>query len=141
MRLHPHSPCQIRWEQWRVFFNLISLSHQGRGILYEVMRDTIITKIMLDWHLYLIRCNDGSLYTGITTDVARRFAEHQGNGDMEAKYLRGREPLVLVFQKKIGNRSLALSVESKVKKLSKARKEELTRDNTHIDEIIKQVGT
>ncbi len=96
---------------------------------------------MLDWHLYLIRCYDGSLYTGITTDVARRFAEHQGNGNAGAKYLRGRGPLVLVFQKKLGSRSLALGVESRVKKLSKARKEELVRDNTRIDEVIKQVGS
>ena len=51
------------------------------------------------------------------------------------------EPLVLVFQKKLGSRSLALGVESKVKKLSKARKEELIRANTHIDEIIKQVSS
>ena len=96
---------------------------------------------MLDWHLYLVRSRDGSLYTGITTDVARRFAEHQGNGDTGAKYLRGRGPLVLVFQKKLGSRSLALAVESKVKKLSKTRKEELIRDNTHIDEIIKLVSS
>ncbi len=96
---------------------------------------------MLDWHLYLVRCRDGSLYTGITTDVARRFAEHQGNGDAGAKYLRGRGPLVLVFQKKLGSRSLALGVESKVKKLSKARKEELIRDNTRIEVIIKQVSS
>ena len=96
---------------------------------------------MLDWHLYLVRCRDGSLYTGITTDVARRFAEHQGNSGAGAKYLRGREPLVLVFQRKLGGRSLALGVESKVKKLSKARKEELIRDNTHIDEIIKLVSS
>ncbi len=96
---------------------------------------------MLDWHLYLVRCHDGSLYTGITTDVARRFAEHQGNNDAGAKYLRGRGPLVLVFQKKIGSRSLALVVESKVKELSKARKEELIRANTRIDEIIKQIGS
>ena len=96
---------------------------------------------MLDWHLYLVRSRDGSLYTGITTDVTRRFAEHQGNGDTGAKYLRGRGPLVLVFQKKLGSRSLALAVESKVKKLSKTRKEELIRDNTHIDEIIKLVSS
>ncbi|MFC1946144.1 GIY-YIG nuclease family protein [Chloroflexota bacterium] len=96
---------------------------------------------MLDWHLYLIRCHDGSLYTGITTDVGRRFAEHQGKGDTGAKYLRGREPLVLVFQKNLGSRSLALGVESRVKKLSKARKEELIRTDSRIDEIIKQVGS
>ena len=100
-----------------------------------------ITNIMLDWHIYLIRCHDGSLYTGITTDVARRFAEHQGNGDTGAKYLRGRGPLILVFKKKLGSRSLALGVESKVKKLSKARKEELIRTGKHIEVIIKQVGS
>ncbi len=94
----------------------------------------------MDWHLYLIRCHDGSLYTGITTNVARRFAEHQENRGAGAKYLRGREPLMLVFQKKLGSRSLALSVESKVKKLSKARKEELIRADSRIDEIIKQVS-
>ncbi len=96
---------------------------------------------MLDWHLYLVRCHDGSLYTGITTNVNRRFAEHQENNGAGAKYLRGRKPLVLVFQKKLGSRSLALGVENKVKKLSKTRKEELVKDNTRIDEIIKQVGT
>ena len=48
---------------------------------------------------------------------------------------------MLVFQKKLGNRSLALGVESKVKKLSKVRKEELIRANTRIDEIIKQVSS
>src|SRR4030042_415295 len=98
-------------------------------------------EMMLDWHLYLIRCHDGSLYTRITTDVARRFAEHQENKGAGAKYLRGRGPLVLVFQKKLGSRSLALSVESKVKKLSKERKEELIRTKKHIEVIINQVGS
>ena len=96
---------------------------------------------MFYWYLYLVRCRDGSLYTGITTDVARRFAEHQENNGAAAKYLRGRGPLVLVFQKKLGSRSLALGVESKVKKLSKARKEELIRTGEHIEVIIKQVGS
>ncbi len=89
---------------------------------------------MQDWYLYLIRCRDGSLYTGITTDVARRFAEHQnGKG---SKYLRGRSPLILVFQKKLGTKNLALAVENKVKKLTKAKKEELIKDETKIAEII-----
>ncbi len=96
---------------------------------------------MLDWHLYLVRCHDGSLYTGIATDVARRFAEHQESSSAGAKYLRGRGPLILVFQKKLGSRSLALGVESKVKKLSKAGKEELIRTKKHIEVIIKHVGS
>ena len=95
---------------------------------------------MADWYLYLIRCRDGSLYTGIATDVARRFAEHQGKGDTGAKYLRGRGPLTLVFQKKLGSRSLALKVESRVKKLSKARKEKLIRTGEYIEEVIRQVA-
>jgi len=73
------------------------------------------------WFLYLIRCKDGALYTGITTDVDRRFAEHQsGKG---AKYLRGKTPLTLAFQQKIGSRSAALKAEASIKKLSKADKE------------------
>ena len=96
---------------------------------------------MLDWHLYQVRCQDGSLYTGITTNVARRFAEHQENNGVEAKYLRGRGPLVLVFQKNLGSRSMALGVESKVKRLSKGKKEELIRTRKHIEVIIKQVGS
>ncbi len=95
---------------------------------------------MLDWYLYLIRCNDDSLYTGITTDVARRFVEHQENSGMGAKYLRGKGSLTLVFQKKLGDRSLALGVENKVKKLSKVRKENLIRNMECIEDIIKQVG-
>ena len=94
---------------------------------------------MSDWYLYLLRCSDGSLYTGITTNVARRFAEHRENRCIGAKYLRGRRPLTLVFQKKLGSRSLALAVESKVKRLSKKRKEDLIRTNEHIEVIIKEV--
>ena len=95
---------------------------------------------MLVWHLYLVRCHNDSLYSGITTDVARRFAEHQQNKGAGAKYLRGRGPLKLVFQKKVGSKSLALAVESKVKKLSKIRKEELITSATRIEALIKQAS-
>jgi len=59
---------------------------------------------------------------------------------MGAKYLRGRGPLELVFQQKLGSRSLAQAIESRVKKLSKASKEELLRADRSIDEIITQVS-
>ena len=52
---------------------------------------------MTAWFIYIIRCADGSLYTGITTDVSRRFAEHARSGPRAARYLRGRGPLTLVF--------------------------------------------
>jgi putative endonuclease len=78
-----------------------------------------------EWSLYIIRTRGGALYTGITTDVARRFAEHQTGGPRCAKYLRGRRPLQLVFQQEIGTRSAALQAETAVKKLPKAAKEAL----------------
>ena len=94
---------------------------------------------MSEWYLYMVRRRNGSLYTGITMDVARRFAEHQTDKGKGAKYLRGRRPLTLVFQHKIGNRSLALAVEGRIKKLSKARKEELIRNAKTIEATIEAV--
>ncbi|MDX8398384.1 MAG: GIY-YIG nuclease family protein [Mariprofundaceae bacterium] len=73
------------------------------------------------WFVYLIRCNGGFLYTGITTDIKRRFAQHQcGKG---AKYLRGKAPLHLVHQQLVGTHSEALKEEIRIKKLPKAKKE------------------
>jgi putative endonuclease len=76
-----------------------------------------------EWFLYLIRCADRSLYTGITTDVDRRFAEHCAQGRLCAKYLRGRGPLTLVLQVRVGTRVEAARLEVRVKRLSKAGKE------------------
>jgi len=75
------------------------------------------------WSVYLVRCGDDSLYTGVATDVARRFAEHVEGGARAAKYLRGRGPLRLVFAAEIGARGAALTCEYRVKRLSRARKE------------------
>ncbi|MBW1898664.1 MAG: GIY-YIG nuclease family protein [Deltaproteobacteria bacterium] len=80
-----------------------------------------------EWYLYMIRCHDGSLYTGISNDVARRFEKHREMGKQGAKYLRGMGPLKLVFQKKIGDKSAALKMEHKIKKLSKSQKEIIIR--------------
>ena len=79
------------------------------------------------WSVYLIRCQDQSLYTGIATDVARRFAEHQQSGGRGAKYLAGRGPLRLVFKQPVGSKSLALRIEHRIKRLPKAKKERLIR--------------
>ena len=78
------------------------------------------------WYIYIIRCGDNSLYTGIATDVERRLEEHQR--DKGARYLRGRGPLQLVFQRVVGTRSQASKVEYQIKKLSKVRKETLISD-------------
>lgn len=88
------------------------------------------------WSVYLVRCGTGALYTGIATDVARRLTEHRQARGKGAKYLRGRGPLSLVFEKEVGTKGLALSVESRIKKLSKARKEALIGQDHVISEII-----
>ena len=74
--------------------------------------------------VYLVRCADGSLYTGIATDVARRISEHESS-TRGAKYLRGRGPLKLAFAKEVGDRSEASRIENIVKSLAKADKEAL----------------
>lgn len=74
------------------------------------------------WSVYMVRCGDGSLYTGIATDVDRRFSEHLEQGPKTAKYLRGRLPLELVYRKEIGNRSEASKEELRIKRLSVSAK-------------------
>ena len=75
------------------------------------------------WYLYILRCRDGSLYTGITTDVQTRLEAHRaGKG---AKYTRGRGPLELVYSENCGDHSAALKREFQVKALPRAEKMKL----------------
>ena len=78
-----------------------------------------------EWFLYLIRCSDNSLYCGVTTDVSRRFREHQAGKAKSARYLRGRGPLELVFSEPVGARSTALRYEYQLKRKPKTTKEKL----------------
>jgi putative endonuclease len=88
----------------------------------------------LEWHVYMVRRSDGSLYTGIATDIGRRFAEHQsGKG---AKYLRGRSPLKLAFKAKVGKRSLALRIERSIKRLPKSEKEKIVEEGIDVSRVI-----
>ncbi len=87
------------------------------------------------WSLYILRCQDGSLYTGISTDIARRLEEHQQGSTKGAKSLRGKGPLRLVFSEVMSNRSAALKVEYKVKQLSKSEKEALVRRELSIHSL------
>lgn len=75
------------------------------------------------WYLYILRCKDDTLYTGITTDVQKRLEAHSsGKG---AKYTRGRGPLELVYQETCGSHSMALKREQAVKKLGREQKQQL----------------
>ncbi|MBK9517669.1 MAG: GIY-YIG nuclease family protein [Anaeromyxobacter sp.] len=72
------------------------------------------------WRVYLLRCRDGSLYTGATNDLDRRVARHAaGEG---ARYTRSRLPVVLVHQEQVGDRSAALRREAAIKRLPRAAK-------------------
>ena len=72
------------------------------------------------WYLYILQCGDGSLYTGITTDVEKRLEVHRsGKG---AKYTRGRSPLELKYREACGTHSDALKRELEVKRLSREEK-------------------
>jgi putative endonuclease len=92
------------------------------------------------WYLYLIRCKGGSLYTGITTDVKRRVEEHRGTGGKGSKYLRGKSPLKLVLEKRIGGKSIALKVEDHVKKMTKVEKENLVEGKIKIEDIKQKIN-
>lgn len=89
---------------------------------------------MASWYLYLIRSHNNHLYTGITTDVERRLHQHQtGKG---AKALRGRGALTLVFSQRVGDHSLALKIEYRIKKLTKLQKERLVSQETTLEDLI-----
>ena len=88
-----------------------------------------------DWSVYLVRCRDGSLYTGIATDVTRRFDEHV-SGQRGAKYLRGRGPLALVFQQQVGSRSAASRVEHYLRRLPRRVKENTEMLPARIEQIL-----
>ena len=77
----------------------------------------------MSWFVYMLRCGDGTLYTGITDDIQRRLAAHRaGKG---AKYTRGRGPLELVYQEELPDKSDALKREYAIKRLRREEKEQL----------------
>ena len=73
------------------------------------------------WFLYLVRCADGSLYTGITNNVVRRCKQH--NAGTASRYTRGRLPVELIYQESQASRSLALKRELAIKAMSREEKE------------------
>jgi len=88
-----------------------------------------------EYNLYIVRCADGSLYTGIAIDVERRLREHE-SGIRGAKFLRGKGPLRLEFTECLGDRSTASQVEYRVKRLERGRKEELIAGRYSLDELL-----
>lgn len=80
---------------------------------------------MSDWKLYILRCSDNSLYTGITLDLNRRLDEHNNNDRLASAYTRARRPVTLIYQESFADRSSASKREAEIKKLKKTEKEKL----------------
>ncbi len=79
------------------------------------------------WFVYMLRCADGTLYTGITKDVTRRIQQH--NGGTASRYTRSRRPVKLVYQETQRSRSLALKREAAIKRLTRTQKLALIRES------------
>lgn len=80
---------------------------------------------MTAWTVYIVRCADGSLYTGIATDVSRRVDEHNTSAPLAAAYTRSRRPVALVYQEAADTRSSAAKREYQIKQMSRQEKETL----------------
>ena len=79
----------------------------------------------MEWCVYMLLCDDNTIYTGITNDLKKRFENHiSGKG---AKYLRGRKPLEIVYTENFQNRSMASKREMEIKKLNRRKKEILIK--------------
>ena len=83
------------------------------------------------WYIYIARCADTSLYTGITKDLKRRLREHNTNDMKGSKYTRTKRPVTVVYKETTETQSQALKREAAIKRLSRRQKERLTDGKLH----------
>lgn len=81
----------------------------------------------MSWYVYMVRCKDGTLYTGVARDVDRRVDEHNRDDRLAASYTRARRPVALVYQEPAPTRSAAGKREYAIKQLTRRQKEGLIR--------------
>ena len=79
------------------------------------------------WHVYMVRCGDGTLYTGITNDLEKRIKAHNSGKD-GARYTRARRPVKLVYSEGVESKSAAAKLEYRIKTLTRSKKVELIED-------------
>jgi putative endonuclease len=106
-------------------------------LVEKVESTPLLADASAPWFVYILRCADGSLYTGITLDINRRLQEHRGELGLHkgAKSLRGKSPLNLAYSTTLDSRSAALKLEYKIKQLAKAKKEALVNGALSLDQI------
>ena len=95
----------------------------------------------MNWSVYIIIASDHSLYTGITTDICRRWKQHS-NGTGGARYFRGRKPALVAYLESGHNRSSASKREAEIKKWSRAKKQALLHsDNNQVGKLAEYLPT
>ena len=82
---------------------------------------------MTDWFVYILRCADDTLYTGITRDMERRVREHNGDNRRGAAYTRGRRPVQVIYREACGSRSQATRREHQIRAMTRKEKEKLAK--------------
>ncbi len=90
------------------------------------------------WCVYIVRCSDGTLYTGITNDLQKRIEAHNSGKD-GARYTKPRRPVELVYSKRAGSKSEAAGLEYRIKKLTRTKKKELIQGQLKIHILLKNM--
>ena len=101
----------------------LSLTVEVEAKAKEVAVLKLMKQLSQQWMVYILRCDDGSLYTGITNDLKRRIEQH--NAGTASRYTRSRLPAVLVYQESQPNQNVALKRELAIKALTRTAKESL----------------
>lgn len=144
--VHP-SPLNQRWMKKNPWFEeevVVALYNFVQKALDQ--EDQTSQSWQKPYYVYMLRCQDQSLYTGITTDLDRRFAEHQRKTDPDqaeskakakgAKYTAAKKPLAYEAAWQLANRSEAQKLEYKIKKLSKKAKEDLVKGEKSLEDLL-----
>ncbi|MFE8070896.1 GIY-YIG nuclease family protein [Marinobacteraceae bacterium S3BR75-40.1] len=92
------------------------------------------------WWLYLLRTENGSLYTGVTVDVERRFLQHAGERPGGARHFRATRPVLMAYRVEVGDKRLAMRCEYRIKRLPKSRKEALVSLQPALAELLDYLG-
>lgn len=95
---------------------------------------------MSDWHVYMLDCDGTALYTGVTTDVARRLQEHRSGGARAARYTRSRRAVVLAYSVAVPDKSLAMRIEYRLKQLPASEKRAIAANAVSLSFLCERLG-
>lgn len=95
---------------------------------------------MSGWFVYILECDKSALYTGVTTDVERRYREHLEGGIRSAKYTRSRRRLELAYSVAVHNKALAMRIEYRLKRLTASDKRHVMREGMELAGLVDYLG-